>query len=164
MKVEWEQRRSSWKSILAAAFGLVCAAVAVYEWDRITIPGVFVGSIWFIAGWKGSPLVSTLPIDSKRTPADIELGASVIRRRRLIALFSPITPFLLSPILISAPREYEPIALLVCGMPMFAFFAIWMFSQCPNCGKHFYPLAGWTTMISLHRCHNCGLDIKKQSE
>ncbi|MEQ1935469.1 MAG: hypothetical protein ABL962_16540, partial [Fimbriimonadaceae bacterium] len=164
--ITWTKSSPQWVSIVFALFGASNIIGALVMWSGMTLPGILIGGAWFIAGWKGTPLIQTIPLSKAGTAEGLTEGVAIIKRRRLIGYFSSLSWFALgATILPRIPDSIIPTAMIGCALPTMILFSVWTFSQCPRCGDHFYfKLDRWTQTWTWNICANCGLDLKNPQE
>jgi hypothetical protein len=162
MVIRWIQplpRLVALAAVIFGAAGIVGAAVT--ERTALIFPEVLVGATWAVFGWKGYPLIPCNP--SGGSSNGWEEGRRIIRRRRVLAMVVPLLWFIITgtcivPLALSAFRPDNAAALVLStSMLPAAFIAVFAFTECPRCRKHFLLRrfrASWGS-----RCQHCGLPL-----
>lgn len=163
MKITWHRSSPVWISAIFAIFGLANVVQGLRAWSEMTFPAIFIGTVWFMAGWKGTPLIPTIPAASTIGSAEsISIGVATIKRRRLIGYLSALSWFVLGATILPRIRaNLIPSAAIACMSPTLVFISLWAYSQCPRCGKNFnFAADRWFQSPTWKTCPNCGLSLK----
>ena len=154
--LRWHQPLPRWARIVCVLFGLANVGGAMVQFSEMTIPGITVGAIWALFGWKGLPLISSSSGDAAQQDA----GLRTIRRRRIVALAVPIAwlPFA-AMLLPRVHRQFLPTVFFLSAIPVFFLVFRCFFSACPRCHRHFF-INDSLFRTSLHRCMHCALSLK----
>jgi hypothetical protein len=144
--MQWRQSLPNWIRLLFVLFGIanVIGALAHLSW--MTLPGIFIGFIWALVGWKGLPLIHAS-------------GIRAIRRRRLAAILAPFVWLGLAALILPrTPKQFMDTVFFVSAAPVVFFVFRFGLSACPRCGQHFLVskcfLGSWAS-----RCRHCGLSL-----
>ena len=87
--VRWRQPLPMWARIVCVLFGLANTGGAIAQASDLTFPGVVVGAVWALFGWKGLPLIALVPRNELQQEGNIARGIEKLRRRRLLAFLVP---------------------------------------------------------------------------
>lgn len=153
--MRWHQPLPNWARLVCVLFGLANVGGAMAQFSEMTVPGIVVGAIWVLFGWKGLPLIS-----SSSGNAPLDAGLRTIRRRRLGALAVPIAwlPFA-AMLLPQVHRQFLPTVFFLSTIAVFCLVFRCLFSACPRCDRHFF-ISDSLFRTSLNRCVHCGLSLK----
>jgi hypothetical protein len=150
------------------AGGTVTPLVTRTQWYLMPI-GLLVGGVWAYVGYLGTiPSIRTVPalsITTELPRADvsadgIERGLAVLRRRRLLALWSPLAWLLPAIVFLVTGLEQAALVFSLAGaFVSFGFNWRWSLSQCPRCGKAYHAIPNTAGMLywPTDRCRSCGL-------
>ena len=151
--MRWTQPFSPWVQRIMVAFGLWNVAGGALGGPEAWFPALLIGGVWTLVGWRGFPLISSILSDSQ----DIAAGVRTIRRRRGLAIWMPLTMFLCVPAVLVSPEWFRMSAFLICAIPSVTALAIFAWSACPRCQKHFF-LKGWRSFW-VNQCVHCGQSL-----
>ncbi len=156
----WVQSLPNWLRAPIVAFGVVILARALFPVSELTLPALLIGAIWVLVGWKGLPLVPSIPANPAPSDETLETGLRTIRRRRRIARLVPILslPFIAMG-LSQVPRTHSSTAFVIVGVPIFVLMFRYLLSACPRCGNHFF-VGKYLIRTGSMRCRHCGLPLK----
>ena len=113
--MRWHQPLPNWARLVCVLFGLANIGGAMAQFSEMTIPGIIVGAIWALFGWKGLPLVSSSSVN-----APLDAGLRAIRRRRIVALAVPIAWLPCAAMLLPrVHRLFLPTVFFLSGIPVF---------------------------------------------
>ena len=172
MRVTWERAWPRWVGVVCAVFGFANIAGSLMAPRALILPGLVIGSVWAVVGLnRGLPLFAStsqagtsqwgqadasLPGQEDGSSRAIAEGLRTIRRRRLRLYLSIVASFPLLYVNTRFPGNAT--VFVLAALPMFACFAIWRFSACPRCNRHFYP--PFRLVAPWNRCGNCGLGLR----
>ncbi len=162
MQVTWERTWPRWVGVACAMFGFANIVGALAGPSQLWFPGMVIGSVWAAVGLKGGlPLFASAP-QSVTSPAErISRGVRSIRRRRRLALLSPLVWLPIAAIILPlVPETLVASVLLLTALPLGACVAVWTLSACPRCGRYFLPVLRPRFVTSLSRCDKCGLGLR----
>src|SRR5262250_1325370 len=127
MLVTWERTWPRWPSVGCALFGLMNIIGALAGPAELWVPGVVIGSVWAAIGLKGGlPLFESVPRGVVPGTERIPRGLRIIRRRRIVALLSPLIWLPIAAIILSrVPEKLLATVLLLSALPLGAVVAIW---------------------------------------
>ena len=158
--IRWHQPLPNWARVACVVFGIANMGGAIAQWSALTIPGIVVGGVWAVFGWKGIPLIPSVSGTSRPQKNEIVAGRSALRGRRLLAFVVPLAWLLLAAIVFPrVPKQLLATAFFLSAMPIFFLIFRCFFSACPRCGRHFF-LDGRLLRTSLTRCVHCGLSLR----
>ena len=155
----WQQPLPRWARIACGAFGLLSAGAAILRPSNLTLPGMVAGGVGALFGWKGIPLIASVPFGTEGRGARIAEGLRTIRRRRrlaaAVALICPLFTAGLAPVI---PRPFFPTVLFLSGIPVLVCVFRFLLSACPRCEHHFFlsnHLIG-----AMTRCQHCNISLR----
>ena len=158
--IRWHQPLPNWARMACIIFGIANIGGAIAQWSDLTFPGIVVGGVWAVFGWKGIPLIPSVSGASPPQKNDIVAGRSAIRGRRLWAFVVPFAWLLLAAIAMPrVPKQFMATAFFLSAMPIFFLIFRCFFSACPRCSRHFF-LDDRLLRTSLTRCVHCGLSLR----
>ena len=161
--IRWHQPLPRWGRPVCVLFGLTNVGGAIAQWSEMTLPGVVVGATWALFGWKGLPLIASLPQGSAERPVNIGGGLKAIQRRRIIAFVVPFAWLPLAALFLpQVPKQFLATAFFLSAMPVLAFLFRYLLSACPRCRHHFF-IDDRLFRASLTRCVHCGLSLRDGS-
>lgn len=162
--VRWHQPLPTWARTVCVLFGLANIGGAIAQASDITFPGVVVGAVWALFGWKGLPLIASVPLDQPQQEGSIASGVKKLRRRRLLAFLVSFVWLVLAAILLPhVPERLLPTAFFLSALPVFFLGFRTFLSACPRCGRHFF-LNDNLFGASLTRCLHCGLSLRNKAD
>ena len=157
--VAWYQPLPQWGRAVCVLFGLANIGGAIAAASDMTFPGIAVGAVWALFGWKGLPLIPSTPGSTPRPDDDLASGLRTIRRRRLVALIAAFVWLLFAGLFLSrVPARFLSTVFFLSSVPLFALVFRWLFSACPRCHQHFFVSSN-LFRASLTRCMHCGLTL-----
>jgi hypothetical protein len=133
-------------------FGLLNVVGGAVSGPKAWFPALVIGGLWALIGWRGFPLISSIPPDSH----DVAAGARSIRRRRFV-FWMPLTALLCVPAVLFTPEQFRMTAFLACAIPSATALAVLIWSACPRREKHFF-LNGWRSSWT-NQCVHCGQSL-----
>ena len=148
--MRWNQPFPTWTQRLMVSFGVANLLGGAFGGLKTLLPAVIIGGIWTMVGWRGFPLIETIPPGSN----DIARGVRTLRFRRLAAMLMPLSAFLCVPVVLITPEPYRLAAFAACCLPAMVALMVFAWSACPRCRKHFF-LNGWRGSWTSH-CTHCG--------
>jgi len=150
--MRWTQPFPRWAQVMMVCFGLANISGAIGGLEYL-LPSLAIGGIWALVGWRGFPLIDSIPADSQ----DIASGLKTIQRRQRIAFMMPLSAVICVPAVLIAPEKYRMTAFLLGAMPAAVALFVYAWSACPRCRKHFYFNGRRGSRAT--RCANCGLSL-----
>jgi hypothetical protein len=165
MEITWDPTWSRWVGVACAMFGFANIVGALAGPPELWFPGVVIGSIWAAVGVKrGLPLFASAPRAVASPGERITRGLQNIRRRKRLALFSPLVWLPIAAVILpQVPEKLLATVFLLTALPLGAVVTIWTLSACPRCGGYFLPVLRPRFFISLSRCDKCGLGFHDAS-
>lgn len=142
--MHWNQPFSRWAQRLMLGFGILNLGAAAVAGPTAWVPGLVIGGMWTLAGWRGYPLI---PSTDVRT----------IRIRRRFAMGMPFSVIFFVPLVLIATEGYRMAAMVVISIPSIVALFLFAFSACPRCQQHFSLVGAhsqWTK-----QCVHCGLSL-----
>src|SRR5438034_5263309 len=79
--IRWHQPLPDWARIVCVLFGLANIVGAIARASDMTFPGILVGAVWALFGWKGLPLIASVRLDTPQQEGNLVEGLRTIRRR-----------------------------------------------------------------------------------
>lgn len=156
--IRWHQPLPRWARVICVLFGLANLGGAIARASETTFPGILVGAVWALFGWKGLPIIGSTPLDTQQEGV-FAVGRRTIRRRRFVAMVVPFVWLLTAGIVLpQVPRQYLPTTFFLSAIPLFFFVFRCVLSECPRCHEHFF-VSGNLFRASLTRCVHCGLSL-----
>jgi hypothetical protein len=157
--MRWQQPLPQWARITCIVLGLVSAVAAMLKPSNMTLPGIIVGGVWTLFGWKGIPLIASVPIATEGRGARIAEGLKTIRiRRRLAAAVALICPLFVAGLVPVIPRPFLPTALFLAGIPVLVCVFRFVLSACPRCDHHFFLSKRFIGEMS--QCQHCNISLR----
>jgi hypothetical protein len=154
----WYQPLPHWARVVCVLFGFANIGGAIAAASEMTFPGIVVGGVWALFGWKGLPLIASVPPHTP--PDDVAAGLMTLRRRRLVAFVVPFAWLLLSAILLPrVPMRFLSTVFFLSAIPLFVLVFRCFFSACPRCRQHFF-ISSNLFHGSLTQCIHCGLPLR----
>lgn len=137
---------------------------AIAQASDMTFPGIVVGAVWALFGWKGLPLIDSVPRDQLQQGGNIARGVKKLRRRRLLAFLVPFVWLVIAAILLPrVPERLLPTAFFLSTVPVFFLGFRAFLSACPRCGQHFF-LSDKFFRTSLTRCLHYSLSLSAKAD
>ncbi len=156
--VRWQQPLPQWARIASVVLGLASAGAAILRPSNVTLPGALAGGAWALLGWKGIPLIASVPLATEGQGARIAEGLATIRRRRRLALaVGLICPILTAGLMPVIPDRFLPTAFLLSGTPALVCVFRLVLSACPRCDHHFFLSTQFIRPIT--RCQHCNISL-----
>lgn len=157
-ELRWQQRLPVWARVLIVLAGLVVAGAAILKLSNFTVPGVLLGSVLVLFGWKGIPLFPSAPFHEENKGACIRQGLETIRRRfRTAVALGLICPSFVAGAMPLIPISWLPTLFFVACMPALACGFRFVATSCPRCDERFFGSQG--LLHGLTRCQGCNLSI-----
>jgi len=157
--MRWQQPLPQWARIACGVFGLVSAGAAILKPSNMTLPGIVVGGVCALFGWKGIPLIASVSFTTEDKGARIAEGLKTIRlRRRLAAAVALICPLFVAGLVPVIPRPFLPTASFLSGIPVLVCVLRFVLSACPRCDHHFFlsnHLVG-----AMTQCRHCNISLR----
>lgn len=162
--VRWRQPFPMWARIFCVLFGLANIGGAIAQASDMTFPGIVVGAVWALFGWKGLPLIASVPRDPLQQEGNIARGVKKLRRRRLLVFLAPFVWLVLAAMVLPrVPERLLPTAFFLSAVPVVFLVFRAFFSACSRCGQHFF-LSDKLFRTSLIRCLHCGLSLSDKAD
>ena len=158
--VAWYQPLPHWARVVCVLFGFANIGGAIAASSDMTFPGIVVGCVWALFGWKGLPLIASVPPHTLQPDDNLAAGLKTIRRRRLVAFVVPFAWLLLTAIFLPrVPMRFLSTVFFLSAIPLFVLVFRCFFSACPRCRQHFF-ISSNPFQASLTRCMHCGLSLR----
>jgi hypothetical protein len=159
-EVRWQQRLPSWGRVVIVLFGVGVAAAALLKLSNFTVPGVLVGSVLVLFGWKGIPLIPSAMFATDSQGARITQGLKTLRRRlRTAVALGVICPLFPAGAMLVIPPTILPSTFFLSGIPSLICALRFLLTACPRCDHHFFGLR--QSMGGLTRCQHCNLSRQR---
>ena len=125
---------------------------------NVALAGSLAGGAWALLGWKGIPLIASVPFGVEGQGLRTREGLkTLIIRRRLLVAAGVIFPVLTAGLMIVIPRRFALTAFLLSGIPALVCLFRFVLSACPRCDHYFFVA---TKLSSISRCQHCNLYLK----
>src|SRR5579862_7019227 len=159
-EVRWQQRLPSWGRVVIVLLGVAVAGAALLKLSNVTVPGVLVGSVLVLFGWKGIPLIPSAMFATDSQGARINQGLKTLRRRlRTVVALGLICPLFPAGAMLVIPPALLPSAFFLSGIPGLVCALRFLLTACPRCDHHFFGLR--QSMGGLTRCQHCNLSRQR---
>jgi hypothetical protein len=156
--MQWVQPFSRRAQRIVLAFGILILGSAALAGPPAWLPGLVMGGLWALTGWRGYPLI---PSVSSNSP-DTATGTRTIRIRRFIAMATPLSIIPCVSFMFMTAESYRMtvfVALVIPSMVALFYFA---FSACPRCHQHFFVAR--THSMWTQRCAHCDLSLNSAKQ
>jgi hypothetical protein len=157
-QVRWQQRLPSWGRVVIVLFGVGVAGAALLKLSNFTVPGVLVGSVLVLFGWKGIPLIPSVWLATDSPALRVTQGLKTMRTRRRTAIgLGLICPLFPAGTMLVIPSALLPTAFFLSGIPALVCTLRFLFTACPRCEHQFFGLPH--LMNHGTRCRHCNLSL-----
>ena len=156
--IRWQQPLPQWARIASVVLGLAAAGATILMPLNAALGGAVAGGAWVLLGWKGIPLIPSVPSGIEGKFARIREGARIlIRRRRLVVATALIGPLLAAGLMPVIPHRFLVTAFLLSGIPVLVCVFRFVLSACPRCDHYFFVA---NRLSSIRRCQHCNLTLE----
>jgi hypothetical protein len=120
--------------------------------------GAVAGGAWALLGWKGIPMIASVPCGVEGQVLRIREGLQIlILRRRLVVAAILIFPILTAGLMAVIPHRFVLTAFLLSVIPAFVCLFRFVLSACPRCDHYFFVP---NKLRPIWRCQHCNLYLK----
>lgn len=159
-QVRWQQPLPLWARILSFVLGAAVGGASILKLSNITLPGVLVGSVLVLSGWKGIPLVPSAWFATDSLGLRVTQGLKTMRRRlRTAVALGVICPLFPAGAMLVIPPALLPSAFFLSGIPGLVCALRFLLTACPRCDHHFFGLRH--SIGDLTRCQHCNLSRQR---
>ena len=156
--VRWQQPLPQWARVASVVLGLAAAGAAILKPLNVALAGAVAGGAWALLGWKGIPLIPSVPFGVQGQGLRIREGLkTLIIRRQVVVAAVLIFPTLTAGLMIVIPHRFVLTAFLLSGIPGLVCLFRFVLSACPRC-DHYFVAAD--RLSSISRCQHCNLYLK----
>jgi len=156
--IRWQQPLPQWARIASVVLGLAAAGATILLPLNVALVGAVAGGVWVVLGWKGIPMIASVPfgVDGQGLRTREGLKTLIVRRRLVVAavlIFPTLTVGLMAVI----PHQFVLTAFLVSGLLALVCLFRFVLSTCPRCDHYFFVA---NKLRSISRCQHCNLYLK----
>ena len=156
--IRWQQPLPQWARVASIVLGLASAGTAILKPSNLALAGALAGGACILLGWKGVPLIASVPFGIEGQRARIKEGLrTIIRRRRLVVATGLIGPMLTGGLMAVIPHRFLMTAFLLSGIPVVVCLFYFVLSACPRCDHYFFVA---NKLSSITRCQHCNIRLE----
>jgi hypothetical protein len=156
--IRWQQPLPQWARIASVVLGLTTAGATILMPLNAALGGALAGGAWALLGWKGIPIIASVPFGVEGQRLRIREGLqSLILRRRLVVAAVLIFPILTAGLMAVIPHRFVLTAFLLSVIPALVCLFRFVLSACPRCDHYFFVA---NKLRSISRCQHCNLYLK----